>query len=116
MLKPSEIKKLEKKHSTVAKRQGDWFAIRTHFTWDDVTHYFKLHSNLFDKSKPAPLKEESTKLAGTRHRLSGTALETGDCIYAQGVLKAPDHKDMDISNNVHILHQASWLFDPKKAD
>ncbi len=129
-LKPQSLIKLEASLGMKGKsvRQGDIWALPIpDTTWEGIITI----ANLFGLEHEPEFKlSKDYKVYGTRHCLKGKYLETSTIktgqksryqdeirgIIAQGILKAPDHKSLDISKGLHVLFQNDLLAQPREAD
>lgn len=115
-LKPSLITDEEQKINRATERQGDIFFLDYGFDWKHVNSLFSiLRGKKLPKTNPG-----SHAVFGTRHVLEGEMcrIETADkhiYTFGTGTLKAPDHADRELPT-VHLLAQATCLFNPAKAD
>ncbi len=98
-------------------RQGDWFTNRLPFSWLEIEQFVRLgRGKEFDIVE---VKKES--LGGTRHHFTGRLVREvpifgWKCLLLEGVLSAPDHKDLVLSGGPHVIAQAANLADPENAE
>lgn len=129
-LKPKEIKVLERQHKTIPVRQGNWWAIRLPYTWNDIkTIYDMLTSWDFQIWKTSERfefgdfwKPGSYRLNNTRHVLHGMVAEinTGkncgrSCFIVEGVVEAPGYGPLQLIGP-HALFQSEFLMNPQDVD
>ncbi len=115
---PQQTSALSAVVKTPLIRQGDIFALRMPFGWQELDKAFKIFNG-----KNLSVKEASdTYLFGTRHTLKGRMLESPMTIYgnngvslAEGEIQAPDHHTIVLAKP-HALSQTRLLYDPKNAD
>jgi len=108
-LKPDKISTLEKDYGLEKTlRQGDIFAY-PHPTqnWKDIMVNYLSHD--------IKLQEGRFRLFETRHEITGTLLETRYSTIAQGIIRAPDHNDLNLKQ-ICVLAQTAHLSDPTRAD
>lgn len=114
-LKPHVIKKLEKELKWSTKRQGDIFAIKLPYTWDDL----KRNSLIFSDRAVEAVEQKKINVFDTRHNLNGlisrVSFYSSKYFIGEGVLSAPDHAPLKIEGP-HLLAQTQGLYDPQNAD
>lgn len=110
-LKPTFITSAETIFSNVARRQGDFFAVRPKKRMDMVkvlmTH-LKNQEVTFSVVEDQPLKE-------TRHRFKGLLGRIGHHFIGEGTISAPDHEQL-VLDGPHVIGQSFGLVSPKTAD
>ena len=117
-IKPEGAKFCEEKFGTKAIRQGDWFAVPIPLNWGSVHGLLGL---FFPDHKVVTGKEKGISIGGTRHLLIDGQLVTmplnrfGCTAIAEGLLRAPDHKDK-VLKGPYMLFQTRHLTEPQKAD
>jgi hypothetical protein len=121
-IKPVGAKVLEDAFDTKAVRQGDWFAVPLPLTWKATTGMAALVEYNPIVIEPSNEKERKMQLQETRHNLiveryiqmrSNNRL--GCKLVAEGLLKAPDHKDR-LLRGPHAFFQTAHLVNPQQAD
>ncbi|MBI2054982.1 MAG: hypothetical protein HYT39_02695 [Candidatus Sungbacteria bacterium] len=117
-LRPPHIRRLENLLGKKAKRQGDIFAFPVSSSWKEVARMSVILSNLPEFKDPDEVKDQS--VFGTRHQLNGHGTririsEGQTHMFAEGILRAPDHADLELKG-VHLLEQTAYLHDPTLAD
>ncbi len=98
-------------------RQGDWFANRLPFSWEEIKQFMRL-----GRGKEFGIEEvKKGSLGGTRHHFTGRLAREvpifgWDCLLLEGVVSAPDHSDLVLSGGPHAVAQTANLADPENAD
>ena len=117
-LKPPMIRELEKIYQTTAKRQGDIFAMPIPYTWQELQDAIFVSCGRKLEIEGGP-KNMGSDVFHTRHNLKGKVIKYGleheIRMFGEGVLEAPDHAPVKLEG-VHLLGQATGLFDPPRAD
>lgn len=122
-LKPSSIKIIERISKRKTRRQGDIFAAKFEsLSWKVVLALNFLHEKGKGEEGPrtSPVEYDKITVFETRHLFTGVGLQAslpllGEAVFVEGLLQAPDHADVELKG-IHVLRQAAYLFDPKKAE
>lgn len=112
---PTKMLTLCRKWGGEWKRQGDIFAYKLPFSWNDLKEIGN-----FNKTNGLQIHEVAEdSVFGTRHILCGQycsmMLAGGSMTIAEGTIVAPDHTDMGLKGP-HALDQTAHLYDPPNAD
>lgn len=116
-LKPVDVRLIENAYGQPAVRQGDWFAVPL-----PLELSLKIMAGVLVATREpetlnlVPTTNGGTPLNRTRHNLNGGWIGTrGRFLFGEGVLKAPDHEDKELSGP-HALFQTAYLASPQQAD
>ena len=106
------------------RRQGDIFAVPLGVSWKTLMGSFKL-TTPNEHSMVDVGNNGDYNVFETRHVLSGQMLVStsrvtiygvGVVLVASGVVRAPDHRDLELGDMPHALYQAANLVNPANAD
>jgi len=110
---PEIIKRFDSLYKGKVKRQGDIFAYELPKELQDIE---KLQAiMLIDDRVNNMSTYNKISLFHTRHCLEGEITCHYKYPVARGIVRAPDHADLNLSN-WHVLAQTVGLYDPPKAD
>lgn len=107
-LVPQHIATLCKETGQDYRRQGDIFGARfcgeAHFE-RNLAHVLKTE-----------VKHGESQVLGTRHVGKGAFMRVGDATLFRGVLLAPDHAPLNLSDGLYVLGQTRHIVNPTNAD
>jgi len=120
LLVPSLMKNLKKTFGGEFVRQGDIFAYPLSYSWEEIKS-----SKTICCGAGFTLQTTGSKgihVFGTRHMFSGEYIDqlklfgTTLPTVAEGMIAAPDHKDIKLAKKPHVLAQTNGLHHPQAAD
>lgn len=105
-LMPRIIRRLQQQNNCAVVRQGDVYAAKLPFTWEQIPQVVPLFTNFGTKPRAAT----NARVADTRHRLTGRCVairnESEPMLIGEGTLKAPGHSDR-VLEGPHLIVAAN---------